>query len=240
MRQIQFREALREAMSEEMERDENVFLMGEEVAEYQGAYKVSQGMLERFGPKRVIDTPISETGFAGLGVGAAMAGLRPIIEFMSWSFTFVCFDQLINNAANVRFMSGGQFKVPITFRGGNGIAHQLGATHSHRVEALYSRVPGLIVVTPSTPQEAKGLLKASIRCDDPVIFLESELMLNDRGEVPDGEYTLPIGVADIKVPGDDVTIVSYGKVTKMVLTAAQVLCEEHEIDAEVIDLRTLR
>src|SRR5882724_7747001 len=193
MPQIQFREALREAMTEEMERDENVFLMGEEVAEYQGAYKVSEGMLQKFGPRRVFDTPISEAGFTGLGIGAAMTGLRPIIELMSWSFSFVAFDQLVNNAANVRYMSGGQFKVPIVFRGGNGIAHQLGATHSHRVEALYARVPGLIVIAPSTPCAAKGLLKAAIRCDDPVIFLESEMMLNDRGEIPDGEYTVPIG-----------------------------------------------
>src|SRR6266542_3852546 len=162
---IQMREALRQAMTEEMERDENVFLMGEEVGEYNGAYKVSEGMLAKFGPRRVIDTPISEAGFSGIGVGAAMCGLRPIVEFMSWSFSLVAFDQLYNNAANVRYMSGGQFKVPIVFRGGNGIAHQLGATHSHRVEAIYSRVPGLIVVTPSTPYEAKGLLKASIRCD---------------------------------------------------------------------------
>src|SRR5437868_16140 len=185
MATLELREALRSAMVEEMERDENVFLMGEEVAEYNGAYKVSKGMLDKYGPKRVIDTPISEAAFSGLGIGAATVGLRPIIEFMSWSFTLVCLDQLMNNAANVRYMSGGQFKVPIVFRGGNGIAHQLGATHSHRVEALYSRVPGLVVVAPSTPYDAKGLLKTSIRCDDPVIFLESELMLNDRGEVPD-------------------------------------------------------
>src|SRR5687768_10713431 len=174
---IQFREALRAAMTEEMERDENVFLMGEEVAEYDSAYKVAKGMLERFGPKRIIDTPISESGFSGLGIGAAMLGLRPIIEFMSYSFTLVCMDQLMNNAANVRYMSGGQYKVPVVFRGGNGIAHQLGATHSHRMESVYARIPGLIVVHPSTPAEAKGLLKSSIRCDDPVIFLESEKML---------------------------------------------------------------
>jgi len=227
-------------MSEEMERDENVLLMGEEVGQYNGAYKVSEGMLEKFGPRRVIDTPISEGGFSGLGIGAAMTGLRPIIEFMSWSFSFVAFDQLVNNAANVRYMSGGQFKVPIVFRGGNGIAHQLGATHSHRVEALYARVPGLIVMAPSTPYDAKGLLKAAIRSDDPVIFLESELMLNDRGEVPEGDYTVPIGVADVKKTGTDVTLVSYGKVTKMVLKAAQVLAEQHDVDAEVIDLRSLR
>src|SRR6266513_2470702 len=204
MPEIQYREALRQAMTEEMERDENVFLMGEEVAEYQGAYKVSEGMLQKFGPRRVFDTPISEAGFCGLGIGAAMCGLRPIIELMSWSFSLVAFDQLMNNAANVRYMSGGQFKVPIVFRGGNGIAHQLGATHSHRVDALYSRVPGLSVVAPSTPFDAKGLLKSSIRCDDPVIFLESEIMLADKGEVPQEEYTLPIGVADIKRAGNDV------------------------------------
>lgn len=227
-------------MTEEMERDENVFLMGEEVGEYNGAYKVSEGMLARFGPRRVFDTPISEAGFCGLGIGAAMCGLRPVIELMSWSFSLVAFDQLVNNAANVRYMSGGQFKVPIVFRGGNGIAHQLGATHSHRVDALYARVPGLTVVAPSTPYDAKGLLKSAIRSDDPVIFLESELMLNDRGEVPDEQFTIPIGIADIKKSGDDVTIVTWGKVTKMVLKAALELAEKHDIDAEVVDIRTLR
>src|SRR4051812_44490873 len=211
MPDIQLREALRQAMTEEMDRDQNVFLMGEEVGQYNGAYKVSEGMLDRFGPRRVFDTPISEAGFSGIGVGAAMCGLRPIIEFMSWSFSLVCFDQLYNNAANVRYMSGGQFKIPIVFRGGNGIAHQLGATHSHRVDALYSRVPGLVVVAPSTPYDAKGLLKTAIRCDDPVMFLESELMLNDRGEVPTEEYTIPIGKADIKKEGDDVTIICWSK-----------------------------
>src|SRR5579864_6210244 len=218
---IEFREALRSAMIEEMERDPNVFLMGEEVAEYSGAYKVSKGMLERFGPQRVIDTPISEAGFSGLGVGAAMAGLRPIIEFMSWSFTLVCMDQLMNNAANIRYMSGGQFKIPVTFRGGDGIAHQLGATHSHRMEAVYGRVPGLIVVTPSTPAEAKGLLKTSIRCDDPVIFLESEKMLSDKGEVPDdADFTLPIGVSEVERIGNDVTIISYGRPLQRVVRPA--------------------
>src|SRR5256886_4509494 len=206
---------MRSAMTDEMERGENVLLMVEEVGEYNGAYKVSEGMLEKFGARRVIDTPISESGFAGLGIGAAMCGLRPIIEFMSWSFSFVAFDQLVNNAANVRYMSGGQFKVPIVFRGGSGIAHQLGATHSHRVDALYSRVPGLIVVAPSTPYDAKGLLKTSIRCDDPVMFLESELMLNDRGEVPEDEYTLPLGKADTKKTGSDVTIVCWSKMVKL-------------------------
>ncbi len=239
---MQFRQALREAMTEEMVRDENVFLMGEEVAQYNGAYKVSEGMLDRFGPKRVIDTPISEAAFSGLGVGAACMGLRPIIEFMSWSFTWVCIDQIVNNAANVRYMSGGQYKVPVVFRGGNGIAHQLGATHSHRMESVYARIPGLIVVAPSTPADAKGLLKASIRCDDPVIFLESEKMLNETGEVPDADdYTLPLGVANVEREGKDVTIVSYGRpLSRVVRPAVEHLVKDHGIDAEVIDVRTLR
>ncbi len=229
-------------MTEEMERDENVFLMGEEVAEYNGAYKVSKGMLEKFGPRRIFDTPISEAAFSGLGVAAATMGLRPIIEYMSWSFTWVCIDQLINNAANVRYMSGGQFKVPVVFRGGNGIAHQLGATHSHRMESVYARVPGLIVVAPSTPAQAKGLLKSSIRCDDPVIFLESEKMLNDTGEVPDSaDFVLPLGVAEIERAGADVTIVSYGRpLQRVVRSAVQALVNDHAIDVELIDLRTLR
>jgi pyruvate dehydrogenase E1 component beta subunit len=239
---MQLREALRAAMTEEMERDENVFLMGEEVAQYNGAYKVSLGMLDRFGPGRVIDTPISEAAFSGLGVGAATMGLRPIIEFMSWSFTWVCIDQIVNNAANVRYMSGGQFKVPVVFRGGNGIAHQLGATHSHRMESVYARIPGLIVVAPSTPAEAKGLLKSSIRCDDPVVFLESEKMLNDVGEVPDDpDFTLPLGVANVERPGKDVTVVSYGRPLQRVVRAAvESLANDHGIDVELIDLRTLR
>jgi len=238
---IQFREALRAAMTEEMERDENVFLMGEEVAQYNGAYKVSQGMLERFGPNRVWDTPISEAAFSGLGVGAACAGLRPIIEFMSWSFTWVCIDQIVNNAANVRYMSGGQYKVPVVFRGGNGIAHQLGATHSHRMESVYARIPGLIVVHPSTPADAKGLLKSAIRCDDPVIFLESEKMLNDKGEVPDDvDFTVPIGVANVERAGNEVTVVSYGRpLQRVVRTAVEELVKQG-VDVELIDLRTLR
>jgi pyruvate dehydrogenase E1 component beta subunit len=237
----QLRQALREAMTEEMERDENVFLMGEEVAEYNGAYKVSEGMLAKFGPRRVFDTPISEAGFSGLGIGAATLGLRPIIEFMSWSFTFVCMDQLVNNAANVRYMSGGQFKVPVTFRGGNGIAHQLGATHSHRMQSIYSRIPGLIVVAPSTPYEAKGLLKSSIRCDDPVIFLENEKMLNESGEVPDEEFYLPIGRAKIEREGADVTVISYGRaLQRVVRPAVEALINDHSIDVELIDVRTLR
>src|SRR5918993_2638296 len=242
MPKMHLREALRAAMTEEMERDENVFLMGEEVAQYNGAYKVSEGMLDKFGPRRVIDTPISEAAFSGLGVGAAMVGLRPIIEFMSWSFTLVCLDQLMNNAANVRYMSGGQFKCPVTFRGGNGIAHQLAATHSHRMESVYARVPGLIVVTPSTPSEAKGLLKSSIRCDDPVIFLESEKMLADVGEVPeDKDFTLPLGVANVEREGADVTILSYGRpLQRVVRESVRALVDDHGIDAELIDLRTLR
>ncbi len=239
---IQMREALRDAMTEEMDRDPNVFLMGEEVAEYNGAYKVSEGMLARYGPERIIDTPISEAAFSGLGVGAAMMGLRPIIEYMSWSFTWVCIDQLVNNAANVRYMSGGQYKIPVVFRGGNGIAHQLGATHSHRMEAVYARIPGLIVVAPSTPAEAKGLLKSSIRCDDPVIFLESEKMLADKGEVPgDADFTLPLGVANIERQGNDVTLLSYGRPLQRVVRAAvDALVNDHGIDVELIDLRTLR
>jgi pyruvate dehydrogenase E1 component beta subunit len=228
-------------MWEEMERDENVFLIGEEVGDYNGAYKVSEGMLKRFGPKRVVDTPISEAAFSGLGVGAAMAGLRPIVEFMSWSFTFVCLDQLVNNAANVRYMSGGQYKIPIVFRGGNGIAHQLGATHSHRVETIYARIPGLIVVSPSTPYQAKGLLKSSIRCDDPVIFLENEKMLNERGEVPaDKNFTLPLGKAWVEREGTDVTVVSYGRAMQRVVRPAVQQLIGEGIDVELIDLCTLR
>jgi pyruvate dehydrogenase E1 component beta subunit len=239
---MQFREALRAAMTEEMERDETVFLMGEEVAEYNGAYKVSEGMLKKFGPRRVFDTPISEAGFSGIGVGAAMTGLRPIVEYMSWSFTLVCLDQLVNNAANVRYMSGGQFKVPITFRGGNGIAHQLGATHSHRMESVFARIPGLIVVAPSTPADAKGLLKSSIRCDDPVIFLESEKMLAETGEVPDDrEFVLPLGIANVERTGNDVTVLSYGRpLQRVVRPAVEALVKDHGIDVELIDLRTLR
>ncbi|MEM1013091.1 MAG: alpha-ketoacid dehydrogenase subunit beta [Planctomycetota bacterium] len=240
MPEIQYRQALRDAMTEEMERDDNVFLMGEEVAEYNGAYKVSEGMLDKFGPRRIFDTPISETGFSGLGVGAACMGLRPIIEFMSWSFTLVCADQIINNAANVRYMSGGQYKVPVVFRGGNGIAHQLGATHSHRVETIYGRIPGLVTLCPATPYEAKGLLKAAIRCDDPVCFLESEIMLNDKGEVPDAEYVLPIGKADVMREGDACTVVSYGKsLARFAKPAVEQLADDG-IDCELISLRSLR
>lgn len=239
MRTIQFREALREAMSEEMRRDERVFLMGEEVAEYNGAYKVSQGMLDEFGPKRVIDTPIAELGFAGIGVGAAMNGLRPIIEFMTWNFAILAADQIINSAAKMLQMSGGQFNVPIVFRGGNGQAGQLAATHSQSFEAFYAHVPGLKVLTPSNPADAKGLLKSAIRDNDPVVFLESEKMYGEKGEVPDGEYLIPIGKADVIKKGSDVTIVSFGKIIKVAIAAAEELAKDG-IDCEVIDLRTIR
>lgn len=239
MRQIQFREALREAMSEEMRRDPRVFLMGEEVAEYNGAYKVSQGMLDEFGPDRVIDTPISELGFAGLGVGAAMNGLRPIIEFMTFNFSLVAIDQVINSAAKMYSMSGGQYNIPIVFRGPTGNAGQLAAQHSQNFENWYANCPGLKVVVPSNPYDAKGLLKTAIRDDDPVIFMESELMYSDKGEVPEEEYLIPIGVADVKKPGTDVTIVSFGKILKVALAAAQEL-EKEGVSAEVIDLRSVR
>jgi pyruvate dehydrogenase E1 component beta subunit len=239
MKTIQFREALREAMSEEMRRDENVFLLGEEVAEYNGAYKVSQGMLDEFGPKRIIDTPIAELGFAGIAVGASMNGLRPIVEFMTWNFAILAADQIINSAAKMLQMSGGQYSCPIVFRGGNGQAGQLAATHSQSFEAFYAHVPGLKVITPSNPADAKGLLKAAIRDNDPVVFLESEKMYGDKGEVPEGEYIIPIGVADIKRKGKDVTIVSFGKIIKVAYEAAEILSKEN-IEVEVIDLRTIR
>ena len=239
MREIQFREALNEAMSEEMRRDPKVYLMGEEVAEYNGAYKVSQGMLDEFGPERVIDTPIAELGFAGIAVGSAMNGLRPIVEFMTWNFAILAADQIINSAAKMLQMSGGQYHVPIVFRGGNGTAGQLAATHSQSFEAFYAHVPGLKVLTPSNPYDAKGLLKAAIRDNDPVVFLESEKMNGDKGEVPDGEYIIPIGKADIKREGKDVTLVSFGKIIKVAYKAAEELAKEG-ISVEVIDLRTIR
>jgi len=239
MKTIQFREALREAMSEEMRRDSSVFLLGEEVAEYNGAYKVSQGMLDEYGPKRVIDTPIAELGFAGIAVGASMNGLRPIVEFMTWNFAILAADQIINSAAKMLQMSGGQYHCPIVFRGGNGTAGQLGATHSQSFEAFYAHVPGLKVITPSNPADAKGLLKAAIRDEDPVVFLESEKMYGDKGEVPEGEYIIPIGVADVKRKGTDVTIVSFGKIIKVAYEAAEELAKEN-INVEIIDLRTIR
>ncbi|SHN21890.1 pyruvate dehydrogenase E1 component beta subunit [Cyclobacterium lianum] len=239
MKEIQFRDAIRDAMSEEMRRDKNVFLMGEEVAEYNGAYKASQGMLDEFGPERVFDTPISELGFSGLGVGAAMNGLRPIIEFMTFNFSLVAMDQLVNSSAKMLAMSGGQYSVPIVFRGPTGNAGQLGATHSSNFENWFANTPGLKVVVPSNPYDAKGLLKASIRDDNPVIFMESELMYADKGEVPEGEYLLPLGVAEIKRKGDDVTLVSFGKMMKVAFEAADELAKDG-IKAEVIDLRTVK
>ena len=226
-------------MTEEMRRDETVYLMGEEVAEYNGAYKASKGMLDEFGPERVIDTPISELGFAGIGVGSTMTGNRPIIEFMTFNFALVGIDQIINNAAKIRQMSGGQFPCPIVFRGPTGSAGQLAATHSQAFESWYANCPGLKVIVPSHPYDAKGLLKASIRDDDPVIFMESEQMYGDKGEVPEGEYILPIGVAEIKEKGTDVTIVSFGKIIKEAYKAFKILQEEG-ISCEIIDLRTIR
>lgn len=239
MREIQFREALREAMSEEMRRDDRIFLMGEEVAEYNGAYKVSQGMLDEFGPDRILDTPIAELGFTGIGVGAAMNGLRPIIEFMTFNFSLVAIDQIINGAAKMMSMSGGQFNVPIVFRGPTGNAGMLSSQHSQNFENWFANTPGLKVVVPANPYDAKGLLKSSIRDDDPVIFMESELMYGDKGEVPQEEYLIPLGVADVKKQGSDVTIVSFGKILKVAIAAAQEL-EKEGISAEVIDLRTVR
>ena len=239
MKEIQFRDAVREAMTEEMRRDKNVFLMGEEVAEYNGAYKASQGMLDEFGPDRVIDTPISELGFSGLGVGAAMNGLRPIIEFMTFNFSLVTMDQLVNSAAKMLAMSGGQYNVPIVFRGPTGNAGQLGATHSSNFENWFANTPGLKVVIPSNPYDAKGLLKASIRDNNPVIFMESEVMYSDKGEVPEGEYLLPLGIAEIKRKGDDVTLISFGKMMKVAYAAADELAKDN-IYAEVIDLRTVK
>ncbi|MDY7396284.1 pyruvate dehydrogenase complex E1 component subunit beta [Aureibaculum sp. 2210JD6-5] len=239
MRTIQFREAICEAMSEEMRRDESIYLMGEEVAEYNGAYKASKGMLDEFGAKRVIDTPIAELGFAGIAIGSAMNGNRPIVEYMTFNFSLVGIDQIINNAAKIRQMSGGQFNCPIVFRGPTGSAGQLGATHSQAFENWFANTPGLKVIVPSNPYDAKGLLKAAIRDDDPVIFMESEQMYGDKGEVPDGEYILPIGVAEIKQKGTDVTIVSFGKIIKEAYKASEIL-EKEDISVEIIDLRTVR
>ena len=239
MKTIQFREAVCEAMSEEMRRDESIYLMGEEVAEYNGAYKASKGMVDEFGPKRVIDTPIAELGFAGIGVGSTMTGCRPIVEFMTFNFSLVGIDQIINNAAKIRQMSGGQIKCPIVFRGPTASAGQLAATHSQAFESWYANTPGLKVIVPSNPYDAKGLLKSAIRDDDPVIFMESEQMYGDKGEVPEGEYVIPIGVADIKRQGTDVTIVSFGKIIKEAYKAADAL-EKEGISCEIIDLRTVR
>jgi len=239
MKIIQFREAIAEAMSEEMRRDDSVYLLGEEVAEYNGAYKASKGMLDEFGAKRVIDTPIAELGFSGIAIGSAMNGNRPIVEYMTFNFSLVGIDQIINNAAKIRQMSGGQFNCPIVFRGPTGSAGQLGATHSQAFENWFANTPGLKVIVPSNPYDAKGLLKAAIRDDDPVIFMESEQMYGDKGEVPDGEYILPIGVADIKREGTDVTVVSFGKIIKEAYKAADIL-EQDGISVEIIDLRTVK
>ena len=239
MKTIQFREAIQEAMSEEMRKDDTIYLMGEEVAEYNGAYKASKGMLDEFGPQRVIDTPISELGFSGIGVGSAMIGNRPIIEFMTFNFALVGIDQIINNAAKIRQMSGGQFNCPIVFRGPTGSAGQLGATHSQAFESWFANCPGLKVVIPSNPKDAKGLLKSAIRDNDPVIFMESEQMYGDKGEVPEGEFTIPLGVADIRREGTDVTIVSFGKIIKEADKAADELAKEN-ISVEIIDLRTVK
>lgn len=238
-RKIRFRDALREAMVEEMNRDENIFLMGEEVAEYNGAYKVSQDMLATFGKKRVIDTPISELGFAAIGVGAALNGVRPIIEFMTWNFAVLAFDQIVNNAAKMYAMSAGQFNVPIVFRGPSASAGQLGAQHSQAFESWMANVPGLKVISPSNPYDAKGLLKSAIRDNDPVCFFESEVMYSDMGEVPEEEYLIPIGKADVKIQGNDITIVSFNKMMKVAIEAAEQLASQN-IKAEVIDLRTIR
>lgn len=239
MRTIAFRQALREALQEEMRRDEKVFLMGEEVAQYNGAYKVSQGMLEEFGARRVIDTPIAELGFASIAVGAASNGTRPVVEFMTWNFAVLALDQILNHAAKMLSMSGGQFGCPIVFRGPNASAGQLGAQHSQAFESWYANIPGLKVISVSNPYDAKGLLKSAIRDENPVVFMESEVMYGEEGEVPEEEYLIPIGKADIKRKGSDVTIVSYNKMMKVALGAAEELAKEG-IEAEVIDLRTIR
>lgn len=236
---VTFREALNQAMTEEMERDPSVFLMGEEVAQYDGAYKVSKGMLAKFGPKRVWDSPISEGGFAGLGVGAAMVGLRPIIEMMTWNFGIQGFDQIVNHAAKMLYMSGGQFNIPIVFRGPNGAAHMLSAQHSQAYEPMLTNVPGMLVVTPSTPKDAKGLLKSAIRNNNPVCFLESEMMYGMKGEIPDEEYLIPLGKGDIKREGKDVTVIAWNKILHKVMEAAEILAGEG-IEVEVLDPRTLQ
>ncbi len=237
---ITYRDALNQALRDEMERDPDVFLMGEEVGVYQGAYKVSRGLLEAFGDRRVVDTPIAELGFAGVGVGAAMAGLRPIIEFMTWNFALLAIDQVVNSAAKMYYMSGGQVPVPVVFRGPGGSALQLAAQHSQAFESWYAHIPGLKVVAPATPYDAKGLLKSSIRNNNPVVFIEGEMLYNTKGEVPEGEYTVPLGKADIKREGTDVTVVCHSKTVSVALKAAERLAEEMDVSTEVVDLRTIR
>lgn len=240
MATVSLREALRQAIDEEMARDERVFLMGEEVAQYQGAYKVSQGLLQKYGEKRILDTPIAEAGFAGIGVGAAMVGLRPIVEFMTWNFSLVAYDQIVNNAAKMLSMSGGNFHVPIVFRGPGGAAHNLGATHSQALESIYAHIPGLKVVMPSNCEDAKGLLKTSIRDENPVIFIESEVMYGEKGEIPDGEYTIPLGVGKIRREGKDVTVVSWSKILAHVTSKAVDQLAQEGVDVELIDPRTIK
>ena len=237
---VSIREALNQAMDEEMTRDERVFLMGEEVAQYNGAYKVSQGLLQKFGPRRIIDTPIAEAGFAGVGIGAAMVGLRPIVEFMTWTFSLVAYDPIVNHAAKMLSMSGGHFHVPIVFRGPGGAAHNLGATHSQALESIYAHIPGLKVVMPSNPRDAKGLLKTAIRDDNPIIFIESEVMYGEKGEIPDGEYTIPLGVGEILREGTDVTVVSWSKILQHVTVKAVQRLAEEGISVELIDPRTIK
>jgi len=234
-----YRDALNQALREEMQRDDRVFLMGEEVAVYQGAYKVSKGLLQEFGEMRVVDTPITELGFAGVGVGAAMVGLRPIVEFMTWNFALLALDQVVNAAAKMLYMSGGQYNIPIVFRGPNGAALQLAAQHSQAWESWLAHIPGLKVVTPGTPADAKGLLKSAIRDDNPVIVLEGEMLYNTRGEVPEGEHVVPIGVADLKREGEHATIVTHGKMVLVAMQVADALAKE-DIRVDVVDLRTVR
>jgi pyruvate dehydrogenase E1 component beta subunit len=237
---ITYRDALNQALREEMERDPNVFLMGEEVGVYQGAYKVSRGLLDAFGERRVVDTPIAELGFAGLGVGAAMAGLRPVIEFMTWNFALLAIDQVVNSAAKMLYMSGGQINIPIVFRGPGGAALQLAAQHSQAFESWYAHIPGLKVVTPATPYDAKGLLKSAIRDENPVVFLEGEMLYNAKGDVPDEEYTIPLGSADVKREGTDVTLICHSKTVAVAHKAADRLADEHGVSVEIVDLRSIR
>jgi pyruvate dehydrogenase E1 component beta subunit len=237
---IQYREAIRQALAEELTRDPNVVVLGEEVAQFHGAYKVTEGLLEKFGPKRIVDTPISEAGFIGMGLGASMLGVRPVIELMFWSFYSVAFDQILNNAANVRYMSGGQINCPIVIRGPANGGTNVGATHSHTTENVLAHHPGIKVVVPSTPYDAKGLLKSAIRDNDPVMYLENTILYGDKGDVPADDYLIPLGKADIKRAGTDLTIVSYGRAVIQSLAAANILQQEHNISAEVVDLRSIR